>query len=271
MAGKETEMSTALVPVADLDRMAQAVADSKLFGVTNKEQALALMLVAQAEGLHPATAARDYHIIQGRPTLKSDAMLGRYLSSGGKVEWHEHTDEKVSATFTHPAGGSLRIDWDMARAQKAGIKNPMWQKYPRQMLRARVISEGVRATNPNVAVGVYTPEEAGDFEPAAKKPTRGSRARDMGTAEVVDPDTGEITPQATTAQTDPDRNSVDDGMDDNLPFATDGPGDFHAELAETTNLKQFAAVWNRIPKAQRRDYAGVRKVKENEFKSEDVV
>ena len=168
-------MSTALVPVSDLEKMAAAVATSKLFGITSKEQALALMLVAQAEGLHPATAARDYHIIQGRPALKADAMLGRYINSGGKVEWHDHTDAKVSATFSHPSGGALKIDWDLARAKAAGLADKdMWKKYPRQMLRARVISEGVRATNPNVSIGIYTPEEARDMT-----------EKDMGAAEVV--------------------------------------------------------------------------------------
>ena len=159
-----------LVPIQSLERMAQAVAQSKLFGITNQEQALALMLVAQAEGLHPATAARDYHIIQGRPALKADAMLARYLASGGKVEWHEHTDTKVAATFSHPAGGTLKIEWDMERAKKAGLGGKdMWSKYPRQMLRARVISEGIRATNPAVATGIYTPEEVQDMEPVRKE------------------------------------------------------------------------------------------------------
>ena len=182
-------MSTALIPVGDLQRMAAAVAASKLFGITNADQAMALMLVAQAEGLHPATAARDYHIIQGKPALKADAMLARYLSSGGKVEWHDHTDAKVSATFSHPQGGSLKIDWDMPRAKAAGLGGKdMWTKYPRQMLRARVISEGIRATNPAVAVGVYTVEEVNDFTPA--KATRSKRQeRDVSD---VDPATGEV-------------------------------------------------------------------------------
>ena len=175
-------MSTALITVTDLERMAHAVAASKLFGITNPEQALALMLVAQAEGLHPATAARDYHIIQGRPSLKADAMLARYLSSGGKVEWHTHTDAEVEATFSHPQGGTLKIKWDMARAKAAELGGKdMWKKYPRQMLRARVISEGIRATNPAVAVGLYTPEEVEDFEPARKP----RKEKDMGAAEVV--------------------------------------------------------------------------------------
>lgn len=180
-------MTTALVAVGELERMAQAISTSKLFGAMTTEQAMALMLVAQAEGLHPATAARDYHIIQGRPTLKADAMLARYLHSGGKVEWHEHTDQKVAATFSHTAGGSLRIEWDFARAKMAGLgSKDMWLKYPRQMLRARVISEGIRATNPAVAIGIYTPEEAQDFEPAERG--KGRKARDMGDAVIVQPE-----------------------------------------------------------------------------------
>jgi hypothetical protein len=176
-----------------MERMAQAISKSNLFGMKDVEQALALMLVAQAEGLHPATAARDYHIIQGRPALKADAMLARYLNSGGKVEWHEHTDSKVAATFSHPQGGTLKIDWDTERAKKAGLGGKdNWAKYPRQMLRARVISEGVRATNPAVAVGVYTIEETQDFEPA-DKPGRGKRARPMGEAHII---TEPATPQA---------------------------------------------------------------------------
>lgn len=179
-------MSNGLVPISDLELMASAVAASKLFGIATKEQALALMLVAQAEGLHPATAARDYHIIQGKPALKADAMLARYLDSGGKVEWHEHTDAKVSATFSHPSGGTLKIDWDDARVKTAGLADqPMHKKYPRQMKRARVISEGIRATNPAVATGIYTPEEVQDMN----KPKRVKvEPKDMGSAEVVEPD-----------------------------------------------------------------------------------
>lgn len=150
-------------PVTDLERMAKAFAASKLFGVQNVDQALALMLVAQAEGRHPASAAQDYHIISGRPAKKADAMLRDFLASGGKVEWHTLSDEQADATFSHPAGGSARIDWTTKRAQQAGIANPMWKKYPRQMLRSRVVSEGVRTVCPGATSGMYVPEEVQDI------------------------------------------------------------------------------------------------------------
>lgn len=150
--------------VSELERMADAIVQSKLFGISTKPQAVALMVVAQAEGKHPGSVASEYHIIQGRASLKADSMLARFQQAGGKVEWHDHTDEKVSATFSHPAGSSLKIEWDMARAKSAGLGGKdNWKKYPRQMLRARVISEGVRAVYPAVLQGMYTPEEVGDF------------------------------------------------------------------------------------------------------------
>lgn len=158
--------NTQIVPVGDMQTMAGALAKSGLFGVKTADQALALMIVAQAEGRHPGSVASDYHIIQGRASLKSDAMLARFQQAGGRVEWHDHSNEKVSATFSHPSGGSLRIDWDMARAKSAGLgTKDNWRQYPRQMLRARVISEGVRAVFPAVLNGMYAPEEVQDFGP----------------------------------------------------------------------------------------------------------
>lgn len=151
--------------VDQISVMAKAVAASNLFGVKSQDQAMALMLVAQAEGRHPALAARDYDIISGRPAKKSEAMLRDFLQSGGKVEWHELTDILSDATFSHPAGGSVRITWDMKRAAAAGLgTKDTWKKYPRQMLRARVVSEGIRTVCPMATSGMYVPEEVQDFD-----------------------------------------------------------------------------------------------------------
>ncbi len=156
----------ALMPIADVQTMAQAAAKSGLFGVKTPEQAFALMLVAQAEGMHPMTACQTYDIIQGRPSMKSQAMLSRFQQAGGKVVWSERTDKRVCATFSHPAGGTVEIDWTMERAKAAGLGGKeMWAKYPRQMLSARVVSEGVRTVYPAALGGFYAPEEVQDFGP----------------------------------------------------------------------------------------------------------
>jgi hypothetical protein len=171
-----------IVPYGEIERMAQAIAKSGLFGIKTPEQAAALMLIANAEGMHPAIAARDFHVIQGRPALKADAMLARFQAAGGKVNWTNYMDQRVTAIFSHPSGGSVEIDWTIEQAKRAGLTGKdVWRQYPRAMLRARVISEGIRTVYPGVAVGVYTPEEIGDFD---AKP--GRVERDMGAAEVVE-------------------------------------------------------------------------------------
>jgi len=154
--------------------MASALVESRLFGIQNQQQAIAIMLVAQAEGLHPATAARDYDIIQGKPSMKTNAMLARFQQAGGRIKWNELTDTCASATFEHPQCAPVTIDWDMRRAEMAGLKTrDMWRKYPRQMLRSRVISEGIRSCFPGVLNGMYCPEEVADF--ADEKPRLAQR------------------------------------------------------------------------------------------------
>ena len=87
-----------IVPLSDMDRMAAAAVQSRMFGFKTKDEALAIMLLCQAEGLHPGIAMRDYHVIQGRPTLKADAMLARFQQAGGSVKWETLTDQEVSGT-----------------------------------------------------------------------------------------------------------------------------------------------------------------------------
>lgn len=154
--------------MGDLENMATRMVKSRLFGIENIDQAVTLMLVAQSEGLHPAMAARDYHIIQGRPSMKADTMLARFQQSGGKVEWTDYGDEKVAGKFSHPQSPvPVLISWTMEMAKRIGLAGKdNWKKYPRAMLRARCISEGVRTTYPAIAAGVYTPEEIHDFAPS---------------------------------------------------------------------------------------------------------
>jgi hypothetical protein len=155
-----------IVPMADIQKMAQVAADSKMFGFKNQAEAMAIMLLCQAEDMHPAIAMRDYHVIQGRPALKSDAMLARFQTSGGKVNWTSYTDEVVTGLFAHPQGGEVSISWTMEMAHRLGFtKKENWRNYPRAMLRARCISEGIRTVFPACVSGVYTPEEVADFTP----------------------------------------------------------------------------------------------------------
>ncbi len=152
------------VPLEQVETMANAVAQSGLFGFKNAAQAFALMCVAQADGIPPIKAVQQYHIIEGKPALKSEAMLARFQAAGGKIRWTERTSQRVSLWLSHPQAGELEVTWDMERAKAAGLagKN-QWRSYPMQMMSARCISEGVRALCPACLGGFYTPEEERDM------------------------------------------------------------------------------------------------------------
>lgn len=177
----------AIHSMSDLEKMATQMVASKLFGVQNVSQAVTLMLVAQAEGLHPATAARDYHVIQGRPSMKADAMLARFQQSGGIVEWNEYTETKVSGAFRHPSSPKpVMVEWTFEMAKKIGLTGKdNWKNYPRAMLRARVISEGVRTCYPSIATGVYTPEEILDIGPEKDVTPSGPITPTTGALEAI--------------------------------------------------------------------------------------
>ena len=201
-----------LIPVNDLQVMAAAVAKSQLFGAKTIDQAMALMLIAQAEGLHPAIAARDYDVIQGRPSKKAEAMLRDFIASGGKVDWHTLTDSKADATFSHPQGGSVRIDWDVKRASTAGLAGKdMWKKYPRQMLRSRCISEGIRTVCPSATSGLLAHEEAQDEAEQKPAPLTRPEPKDMGDAVVV-PMLSDVLEKINAAQTDEELDACRDDI-----------------------------------------------------------
>ena len=157
-------MATELT-LTDMGNMAKAFAQSGFFGYKNSSEAFTLMCLAQANGLHPAKAAERYHIIQGRPAMKSDAMLAAFQESGGKVRWVKRTEKECTLHLSHPQGGELDVTWSIDRATKAGLTGKStWKQYPTQMLSARCVSEGVRALYPACLCGMYTPEEVSDFD-----------------------------------------------------------------------------------------------------------
>lgn len=236
-----------IVPVADIERMATAVAKSGLFGIKTPEQGVALMLIAQAEGMHPAIAARDYHVIQGRPALKADAMLARFQSSGGKVVWKVYEDAEVTGEFSHPQGGTVTITWTFAQATKIGLTGKdNWRNYPRAMLRARVISEGIRTVYPGCVVGVYTPEEVEDFKD--DKPAKPAKVKDMGMVEVVE--NGKVTI------------TVEDPLPpaDSIPLFVPGKEEPYSHFAdEGAWIEGYALMIARITNSEKLDDNGKKK------------
>lgn len=177
---------SAMVPVDQIQTISKSITPS-LFSLKNEQEVFTLMMLGQADGIHPITALRRYHIVNGKPSMKADAMLACFLESGGRVQWIERTDRKVKAVF-HKGEDSVTVEWTIERANAAKITGKdVWKSYPCQMLTARVISEGIRLIMPQIVSGLYTPEEVQDFTPAPVKQVQQVNQETWGNNEEAPP------------------------------------------------------------------------------------
>ena len=156
-------------PIQAMQVMGEVIAGSGMFGCTKTEQGMVLAMQCLAEGKAPLELAKTYHIIEGKLTMRADAMLGRYLASGGKVKWTERSDKRVAAIWICD-GNEVEIAVTIDEMTKNGVAlgnngklKTNWQRFPRQMLTARNISEAIRLLMPQIVAGIYTPEEVSDF------------------------------------------------------------------------------------------------------------
>lgn len=170
-------MSTDLVPIQvlsieEIETIANHAVKSGFYPdlARNPSAATMLALRCQAEGVPAGLAFAQFHVIEGKPSMRADAMHARFLAAGGRIRWVKSDARECTAEFTHPVYGpeGLRITVTIEQMIQRGItggKDGMkanWRRFPESMLRARVISQGVRAIMPGVVCGIYTPEEVAD-------------------------------------------------------------------------------------------------------------
>jgi hypothetical protein len=161
-------------PLVAIEKMGEMIFASGMFGCVKPEQGMVLAMQCLAEGKAPLELAKTYHIVEGKLSMRADAMLGRFLEKGGQVEWVRRDNEAVEAKWTFGKSKDISIGCTLEEMKANGVAvdktgrnlKQNWAKFPRQMLTARSISEAVRLLAPQLIAGVYTPEEVSDFSSA---------------------------------------------------------------------------------------------------------
>ena len=146
-----------------------AINESGMFGCNKPEQGIIIALQCIAENKPPLEMAKNYHLVKGKLTKRADSMLADFKRSGGKIKWGDIKNREVqSGTFTDPDGNVYDVSYSIDDAKVAGVYSNQahspWQKTPAAMMRARLVSETLRAIAPEIVTGVYTPEEAAQFD-----------------------------------------------------------------------------------------------------------
>ena len=153
-----------LDPLQSIQVLGEAIAKSGMFGCEKIEQGIILALQCIAEKKAPLEMAKTYHIIGGKLSMRSDAMLSEYRKRGGKVKWTQFDAVRACGIWTYD-DNSIEMSYTIDEAKASGLikAGSGWVKDPGAMLRARLISKAIRMLAPEVCTGVYTPEEVESF------------------------------------------------------------------------------------------------------------
>lgn len=155
-------------------RVAQVLAAS---GMTPKDintpEKVMVAIMAGAEiGMAPFQALQSFAIINGRPKLWGDGMMGVVRARGVRVE-ESLLDGIATCTVTRPdSGEKITRTFSEADAVQAGLwkKQGPWTTYPQRMLQMRARAWALRDGCADMLGGIQMAEEAQDVEVIADEP-----------------------------------------------------------------------------------------------------
>lgn len=158
---------SAIASYDDIEKAAKAMAGSGFFqDVRQASQAVVKIMAGRELGVGPFASMTGVNIIKGRPALSANIMAACVKKSGRyNYRVTEMTDHNCVIEFMERMDGKWATSgvsgFSLDDARKAGTDN--LDKFPRNMLFARAMSNGVRWFCPDVMNGsaVYTPEELG--------------------------------------------------------------------------------------------------------------
>jgi len=152
-------------PISELMNMAKAFAESGMFPDTKTAaQAIVKIQAGQEIGIPPFASMGGVHIIQGKPIIGA-GLIASCVKGSGKYNYRVlQQDEKIcSIDFYEGKEMVGNSTFTIEDAKKAQTKNI--DKFPRNMLFARAISNGVKWYCPDVFAGpVYVPEDMGTVD-----------------------------------------------------------------------------------------------------------
>lgn len=141
-------------------QMGKVFHESGLFSdIKSAAQAVVKIQAGSELGIPPLASLTGIHIIQGKPVIGSNLIAARVQGSGKyRYEVKQHDEKACIIDFFCGERKIGTSSFTIDDAKKAQTKN--LDKFPRNMLFARAISNGVRWFCPDIFTApVYTPEE----------------------------------------------------------------------------------------------------------------
>ena len=148
---------------SQLQAAAQVLYKSRYFSDVQDEAKAIVKVMAGAElGLPPFASMTGIHIIQGKPALGAN-VIATLIKNDPRYNYRvlEMSDTICRIQFYESGEPCGVSEFTAQDAKKAGTKN--MDKFPKNMLFARAISNGAKWYTPGIFGGapVYTPDELG--------------------------------------------------------------------------------------------------------------
>jgi len=128
-------------------------------------------------GWSPMQSMRGIHVVEGKPSLSADAMVG-IAKKADICEWFRLVESSARvATYETKRKGDpapVEMSFTIEEAQAAGLldKKGPWKSYPARMLRNRCKSSLCKEVYEELFFGVYEESEAAEIEVNGPIPTR---------------------------------------------------------------------------------------------------
>lgn len=163
----ENEIDILKEPMA----MGDVFAQSGMFpDVKTKAQGAVKIMAGRELGLSPFESMKNIYLVNGKLALQANAMAS-LIKKNKKYDYHvdKIDDVECSITFYERTGDKKEAlgtsTFTFKDAAKAGLANKEnWKNFPKNMLFARALSNGVRFYCPDAVCGWHTVEEYDDIE-----------------------------------------------------------------------------------------------------------
>lgn len=171
-----------MMRVADLMSSGRATVPKHLQG--NSADCLAVIMQAMQWQMNPFAVAQKTHVVNGTlgyeaqlviAVINSSPLLATRLAYEWSNNWTgvngktDKSPDRIVRVWATLRGENVPRELTVSMAQ-AGVRNsPNWETDPRQQLAYLAAKRWARLHAPDVVLGVYTPDELEEYQPAERE------------------------------------------------------------------------------------------------------
>jgi hypothetical protein len=184
----------AIAPRTMMDawKFAEIAHAAGMCNVRSPDEAFVRIATGMELGLTAMQSLRGVHVINGRPQMSADMMVGVCLSRPEICEYFqlvESTPERaVYRTKRRGSPEPVTLVFTIEDARRAGLLgSKTWTAHPAPMLRARCSSQLARAVYPDLVNGLYTEDEMAEITASSAPAAPREYVQAESTTVVVNP------------------------------------------------------------------------------------